>query len=264
MIELKAKYEFYAEHAEPDLQDCDSLLFTSLTEAARESSFDITRFRDKRGAWHRNVDHDCYVMGNSGSTISRDMLLGLYWYTWIKRRRDIAKQLLAYAWEHNFIMGKGEISRTYMTMNMLNTLAHLNQALGNKLSWPERILLYLPTSFPRFAEGYEAHLAVLHMLLREEMGLHGYQEAFDIYRQEHPANALFLYAAGMPHAAKEMLMDSRLFPRYRLPTEKDRRGGWLWQRDWGDSWLPGSGEKRHSGGDFLFVSYLILRDKAYL
>lgn len=255
MLDLRRKYQSYSLLARPDLGSCDSLLFTSLLEASRDSDFDITQFRDAAGRWHRCPAKDCYPK-KSKSTISRDMILGLMWYAHIKQRQDIVDGLWDYAHKHLLKMGDGAASRIFMTPGLMSTLAELRFKLSGKSSLWRKV----PAKIRSDLSGFEAHLAVLHLLLRKQLGCKVDKKVFQAYAKRQTQNALFQYAAGHFAQAAALLLSKRLFPHGRLPQSSDRHEGWLWQRDHGNDWQPSHGHQTHTGGDFLFVAFLLLRE----
>lgn len=190
-----------------------------------------------------------------GSTISRDMLLGLAWYAYSNKRLDISEGVIKYAISHWLIMGKGTPTRTFMTPGLLSTYAWISYRLGG----PSRLLLrYIPQSESRGLTGFQAHLSVLHILLRNKLtGKRKYTNILDCHAKRQINNPLFQFAAGYVDAAKVLLGNENWWPEGRLPTAKDRYSDWLPQRDYGSDWEPSNGNKVYSGGDFLFVYWLI-------
>jgi len=267
-MSLEQKYNFYLEQLKT-VQDssgfiysdeCDSLLFSSLVGCIPGVNFDAWAAFDKStNMWQRRpCSKPCYPE-HSKSTISRDMLIGLCFYAYHHNRLDILEQVISYALTHCFVMGKGPLSRTFMTPGLLSTYAWASYRLGGPSRW---WLRYLPHVESKAVTGFQAHLSVLHIILRNR--LTGKEDnKYDILKhhaEREPNNALFQYAVGNYTQAESILSNEQLFPFNRLPTNHDRKANWLWQRDEGDDWDVGSGEKKiFSGGDFLFV-YALIKD----
>lgn len=234
---------------------CDSLLFSGLVGCVPGVSVDIDAAFDKsKGWWHRRpVKHSCYP-NHSKSTISRDMFVGLAWYCWKHKRKDIAEQIVKYALSHWGIMGdainfKVLIGRCFIGPGLLGTFARIAGPKYWYLHW-------LPTDLPGapILTGFQAHLQVLHRLLRHK--LDGSDPSKDKILQKHaarqPKNPLFQSAVGNHAEAMKTLSEERYWPSDRLPSPSDRKEGWIPQRDFGKDWMPGEPGHIHHGGDFLF------------
>ncbi len=239
--------------------ECDSLLFTSLVGCVPGTAVYIEAAFDKRDQqWKRRpiAMPACYP-DHSKSSISRDMLIGLAWYTYTNDRLDLSEQVIRYALAHYFVMGQGPLSRTFMTPGLLSTYAWISYRLGG----PSRPWLrYLPQIESNKVTDYQAHLSVLHILLRNKlMGKDKYADLLAFHANRNPENALFQFAAGRVDKAYTILNNRQYFPEDRLPRKSDRKGPWLWERDYGDNYQPTDSEKVLSGGDFLFV-YALCKD----
>lgn len=269
---LKKKYKTYLSLL-PSVQDsngfidinhCDSLLFSGLLGTI--TKVNIEAARDSNGMWHRRPLNyiSCYP-NHSKSTISRDMFIGLLWDIWKNQKLELAENLFNNGKENDWIMGEGLISRIYFTPGLQSTLAEVIYQLGGT----NHIERHIPVLIGKGNDGFAAHLDILHVLLRAELK-GGKTEHLDVINQHYkrnPNNALFTYAHhkytdGVQDETIDILLSDKLFPSDRLPTDCDRREGWIWQRDMGDDWEP----KRdcngytHSGGDFLLVAKLVLED----
>jgi len=245
---------------------CDSLLFTGLVGAVASLDIDIEAAKDSNNAWFRTPAKTCFAEGRSKSTISRDMYVGLLWYIWKHKRLDLANQIYEYGVDNLWVMGEGELSRTFFTLNMQRLLAEIIQALGGP---SHNILLAYPYIYGQEVTGFEAHLQVLNALLRAEIrGNWMNQDEIDLIyakTKEQPRNPLFqaaysAYIEGTYEEAITTLMNGYLFPPDRLPTNQDRCTHWIPMRYDGPDWLPCSSEpfETHSGGDLIFTSYFIL------
>ena len=245
---------------------CDATLFSGLLGSTPYVSVNLDA-ANKNGKWSRRP----YVEGkdtcfpkNSRSTISRDMFLGILFYILENRRLDLAEEILQYGLRNSWIMGDGEISRTYLTPNMRVILTEIIY----KLSGKDSIRRYTNRTTGR-TEGYQAHLDVVAIILfgRAAGGIHdGDKEVLKYQYERQPKNALYSYAYHLYHSdnlneAVELLMDEAIFPHDRLPTSEDRYEGWIFQRDAGSDWQPSQGSfEQHSGADFIFLYWLIFGD----
>lgn len=261
MKQLEDKYKFYISQLGYVTDrfgfvysnECDSLLFSSLVGCVPGTAVFIdSAFDTKTGQWHRRPLHlpACYP-DHSKSSISRDMLIGLAWYAYVNNRLDISEQVIRYALAHWFVMGQGLLSRTFMTPGLLSTFAWISFRLGG----PSRPWMrYLPQVESKSVVDYQAHLSVLHIILRNKLtGKDKYGELLTFHADRNPENALFQFAAGRVDKAYTILDNEAYFPSNRLPRQSDRKGAWLWERDYGDNYKPSDSEKILSSGDFLFV-----------
>lgn len=236
-------------------EECDSLLFTSLLGCVPGTAVYIEAAFDKRDQqWKRRpvALPACYP-DHSKSSISRDMLIGLAYYSYYNNRLDISEQVIKYALTHFGFMGEGALSRINIMPPLLSTFAWISYRLGG----PNRPWLRcIPTFASKNTTDYQAHLAVLHALLRDELtgkSTKTHQNLYKYQADRNSENALFQYAAGRVDKAYTILSNEAYFPSNRLPRRSDRKGPWLWERDFGDNYKPGDSEKILSGGDFLFV-----------
>lgn len=296
MISLILKYKTYKDlvkHEQDsdgfiESRECDSLLFSGLLGCVPGVKINIDAAKDVDGKWLRRPAklppcYDCinkwnikdrlvavykywkengvnkeamkkiFELGNS--SISRDMLVGLAWYCYVNKRLDLSESVIKYALSHKLIMGEGTPTRTLMTPGLLSTYAWISYRLGGPSRW---LLRYIPQSESKGLVGFQAHLSVLHILLRNKLtGKDKYKDVLLKHAQREPNNALFQFAAGYKDAAKVLLANEKFWPANRLPTAKDRSTQWLFQRDYGPDWEPEDSEKKHSGGDFLFCYWLI-------
>jgi hypothetical protein len=249
---------------------CDGLLFTSLLKA---SGFAVDLYqaqqKDEPGKWHRNATQDCLKTGQSESTISRDMLLGLITAFLQTEDAQGIQDLIAYADAHDDIMGEAtskeeQLSRTYATPSLKGLFYEIQYHLtgiDNDLRG------YIP-DFDKTLTGYEAHLQSLRILLRGTLykGLLDEDvEALEAALARNPGNAFFMmvlraYTTGDMNEAADLLLGESLFPNDRLPSSADRCEAYIWQREQNSSdWVPCPEEaKTHPGVDFLFAASYIL------
>lgn len=246
-----------------DTDRCDSLLFSSLTAVGANQPIDIRAAQLPDGAWLRRPTNypECFQSGESASTISRDMLLGVFWYGW--HFRDL--QLLESTWQHlernGWVAGQGERSRTQLNPVLIGTLAQLIYRLGG----PDRAVRLTPAVWAP-VDGYERHLQVLHVMLRWEAGLESIVAAAAIRRayEQDRSNVLFASALARigglsPFVAERKLLESTWHLRDRLATSRDRCEEWVTQRNPNDiNLLPCPEQGRtHSPGDWLFAYRLL-------
>lgn len=248
--------------------ECDSLLFSGLVGCVPGVKVNITDARDDEGMWQRRPTHlpSCYDGSPNATTISRDMLMGLAWYAWKNKCLDISEQVVKYALKHNFIMGKSVskqnlFAKCMITPGLLATYAEISYRLGGPNRW---WLRWIPQIESKSVKGFQAHLCMLHCILRKELTGKLPKRIEDVvlyHAQRESKNPLFQYAIENYTSAIAVLLDSKLWPDEALPTRSDRKEAWLLQRDYGLDWQPTADNptKVHSGGDFLFVSSLILQ-----
>lgn len=241
---------------------CDSLLFSGLYAATDSSKVDLSLALDESGKWHRRPLSlgPCYP-DNSGSEISRDMFIGLFWGIWRAKNLSLAEQIAEYGEANNWIMGEGDVSRTALSPALASTLYKMIASLGGKRHESKEIF---PIVFDK-VKGFEAHLQVLHMLLRAQIDGGAepeYIKAFKYHAERQPENALFQaayhrYEDGDYSVPMGVLMDETHWPINRLPDGREHCEFWLWQRDNGDDWEPCDAPK-HSGADWIFA-YQVIR-----
>lgn len=249
--QLASKYDQYVsmmptpEQAFSD--SCDGLLFASLMGAGDGKEFPVETWRGDDGAWFRNPDH-----GKCKPT-SRDMYLGLFWYIWAAKRRDLADDIWSYGAPRSFVMDDRNPKISVLFPDSQWTLALLERRLGGDEheSWK------LAAPCVGSLTGFEAHLQSLVSGLRALMDFGDTlnEDCLKSMAKRQPNNAWFAALAGIysgnQETARDMLLDDKYCPSGRLPTSADRCEPWLWQRDesekdWGA--CPDEG-LTHSGGD---------------
>lgn len=257
--------------------ECDALLFGSLHRVSGlEINLNLAESKTEEGRWFRRPAMDCFSSGNSKSTISRDMFLGLALALWNdggEAERATIERLLRYARANDWVIGEAvdqESLKGAATLSggLAGTLFDLQAHLGGEAITGR----FLPQFWDEEATGFRAHLLVLHILLRGAMrgGISAYDLAnltAQLLRQ--PRNALFLavfkrFTDGDMNAVAELLLNSSFFPNTSLPSTANYCTPYLWQRDddtdtdSGD-WLPcPETEESHPGIDFSFVAAVVL------
>lgn len=255
-----------------DTKYCDSTLWSGLVGCIQHVDVDLLAARDDEGAWHRRpigLYPECFPIGSS-STISRDMLLGVAWWSYFNDRPDVLEDVIKYALQHCFIMGKGKaieniFGQAFFTPTMYALYARLVHAMGYKKHY---IMKWVPVDVGGLRQGFQAHLQVLSIFLTfiaEKKISNKNKQVILAHAKRQPANALFLtmayYLTGdvsYAERAKKILKQKILFPENRLPTTHDRYASWLWQRDYSSDWKPDYEiYEEHHGGDFLFCYALL-------
>jgi len=247
-----------------EVDKCDSLLFSALLGVALPVNIEAAR--DSTGQWFRRpLNYEACYPNGAKSTISRDMLIGVLWYIWKNKDLNMAESLFSYGVEHFWIMGEGAASRIYFTPALQSVLAEIIYKLGGYNHYVYRAL---PQAYFKNTD-FEAHLDILLILLKGEL-LNAVSDTekdiIEHQRTRMPGNPLFQYAYhkyfdGDQGDTINLLLNTKYFPADRLPTTHDRCESWILQRDMGDDWVPCRTDEVpiiHSGGDFLFISHLIL------
>lgn len=265
LMSKRAVYFMLAQTHQDDngwfINDCDALLWNSLGSVAG-LPITIEAARHENGYFRRRPAQDCYETGKSASDISKDMLLGLAWHAFYSFSPDLFESVLRSGRSSGYIMGRGPISRTFMTPSLQAVYAEALVALDGKGFQPE---LSYPQLYVAGNRGYQAHLQVLNILLRYRTTGGISNEALERlqdHRNRNPRNCFFQYAyhafyTGNMVEPVECLLDDPAFPDARLPTSADRCEAWIFQREV-EKWRKCPEEaKQHHGVDLLFVSKLI-------
>ena len=247
-------------------EECDSLLFSGLLGASLPGTVDVLAARDGNREWHRRPGFDCSPeIGNSRSTISRDMILGLFWHMWKNKQVDIASQLMRDLRGDNYwLKGQGTAGELLMTPAMVNTLAHLILKLGGP-RYP--VELALPVTFGKDI-GYIAHLTIWHILLRGELlgeiperfidilNFHAHRDRLNPFYQA----AYHKWLDGNMTNSVELLLNPLEWPTYTLPTTEEHCAEWVIQRDYTEKdWGPCSPQKHLTGAELIAIYNLIIR-----
>lgn len=270
---LRLKHDLYLtlskSHQDADgfilSQDCDSLLWSSLYGVGG-GEVQIHAAQDSNGAWHRRSLNlpECYSDG-SASTISRDMFIGLMWFAWEKKDLTTMNDLFHYGRNHNWVMGDGDISRTYFVPGLQATLSEIIKKLGGTNREEYRSI---PQVYSKNTD-YQAHLDMLHILLRADLTGSIDEATLNIVKYNHKrslGNPFYSYVyhrfvdGDQTETYQILLNPTYPFPEGHLPTSAEYCTEWFTQRDAGQNWEPctANGVTEHPGGDFIFVSYLLL------
>lgn len=178
---------------------CDSTLFSGMLSAGG-MRVNMTAAEKSPGEWLRRPTSypECWGCGKSRSTISRDMLLGVYWDAWRHGDLPMLERLWRYGVKHGWRMGKGRWfgADTVMNTAMISTLAQMIYRLGGENHWIAR---RLPTFWSVKDEHYKNRLTALHLGLRREvfgpLGWYARDTVLEL-AELFPDNPLFLWAAG--------------------------------------------------------------------
>lgn len=272
--DLESKSISYLEKITDDWifeNECDSLLFSSLLNSARIKAgfkkFNIKEARDEQGKWYRRPGKDCGpAFGNSRSIISRDMMLGVFWYLWTSKDLQTAKELLNYLKTNSYFLGtvpdEGSPGELFMLPSYMNTLAELVAKLeGTSCNYTE---CFFVNTYSSNITGFERHLQVWHILLRGEIKGSLTDKEIEIlkkHKKEQPLNPLFS-AAYHKYSDGNFEEVSTLFNDYdinNLPTSTNHCSDWPVQREYGKDWLPCPEEnKQHLGAELPVIYYLIM------
>lgn len=255
---VKAKAELYKSlHKSWAHDKCDSLGFTALCKLSGGcSNADILQAEGEPGRWYRSPEHDCYDLGQSASDISKDMLMMLFPYLYATSDKQNLTEIYEYGKANGYVMGRGPLSRTFMTPPMVFLLQRM---IGSNISQVTSELKEVTKA------GFEKHLDAISLLSKAMVG--GGVDAIQYeeirqYAEDSPRNALFValyhkYKDGNQQHAIDILLDEKLFPYDRLPTARDRCEEYLWQRDDArKDWGPCDSDKVHDGVDFLIAAYI--------
>lgn len=238
--------------------DCDALLFASLSAVGHNREFDVVAAREPNDRWQRRPSMDCL---SEGSTISRDMFMGLFVYAWHFKRLDIMEGIWDYGVSHGWKMGEDSNpldTRTIFTPGLVGLTASLIYHLGGA-DHGERHIPQIYSTDP----GFVSHLTLLHLYMNGEMvgsltdsELHTVDKILEHMGNNPLPQALrSKYTDGNQSTAVRLLLN--IWPEGRLPTGLDWSTEWRTQRS--DSEIhPGTSATPHSGGDFLFVALIIL------
>ncbi|NDC94890.1 hypothetical protein EB118_12630 [bacterium] len=254
---IKAKAELYKSlHKGWAHGKCDALGFNALCKLSGGcQDVDIYQAEGTPGRWYRSPEHDCYDLGQSASDISKDMLMMLFPYLYATGDKQNIREIYDYGKANGWVMGRGPLSRTYMTPPMVWLLQRM---LGFDVSVKSE------TPVVKKA-GFEKHLDAIALLTKAMIGggLDPIQyEEIRKYSESSPRNALFSalynkYRDGNQQQAIDILLDEKLFPSDSLPTARDRCEEYLWQRDDDPrDWGPCDSDEVHDGVDFLLAAYV--------
>lgn len=270
-LQLEKKADLYLEQMHRDehgfimTDHCDATLFSGLLGAATKDVALRAAASEDLKQWYRRPNKDCSPsLGNSRSTVSRDMILGAMWWMWKNKDLQAAETLLrdlksrAY-----YLRGEGTPGELLMNTSMMSTLAHIVLRLGGPRYELE---LALPVIFGKDT-GFIAHLTVWHILLRGELNGTITSNQFGIlqhHARRNPLNPLYQaayykYFSGDQSVAIRLLLDNAEWPADRLPTTEQHCEPWPVMRDYTEKdWGSCSPFKEHTGAELIAIYRLII------
>jgi hypothetical protein len=191
-----------------DTGHCDSTLFSGMISSAGKQ-VDMIAAESEPGRWFRRPTEypECWATGKSRSTISRDMLLGVYWHAWVYKDLPMLERLWEFGEANFWRMGEGRLAGadTVMNSSMISTLAQMILVLGGEDHFISR---NLPVSWSVFEEPFKNRLTAIHLMLRQEAFGDLGSQAESVLRElaeKYHDNPLFLAAAGLTNSAVVIL-----------------------------------------------------------
>jgi len=259
--------------------DGDSLFFTAYARTACNSG-DLSDYKSRPGRYQRwpvstgiKWD-DPRPSGKPGtyarSEITRDGLLPVMWNAWARSDLKALEEIRDWGRSRDWFMGDGRLAGadTYFTPVYRQTLAEMIFKLGGNNDIIDR---NLPANHGA-CEDFECWLTVTHILLRGEVFGHISTDALNSLHQalaHFPESPLYQwavdkYTTGDSSNAVYKLIKAPWFPEDRLPTTADHCDEWPLRRNMQSKGLlpcPDNENKEnpHSGGDWAFAAWLILR-----
>ncbi|HYX37352.1 MAG TPA: hypothetical protein VE954_29975 [Oligoflexus sp.] len=272
---LQTKFQTYSKLYESALdpagfvEGCDGLLFTSLLVASGlNQDIAVAESRAQPGRWYRSAAHDCYPTGQSRSSISRDMLLGLSLALWQTSDGSAVNRLLLYSEKNKGVLGDAidgvELAgAATMSPSLLSLYSEIDYRLNGRNSTNRG---YFPELGKNFV-GFEAHLMSLRLILKSRLYGGLIEGDFNLIASQvstQPKNALFQaiyhgFTDGDGNLAADILLDEKYFPSNALPGSAQRCELYLWQRDQDTKdWQPCTSENQtFPAVDFFWVHALL-------
>lgn len=246
---------------------CDSLLFSGLYSAAvPEKDVNILAAYES-GQWFRRPSKDCGPeFGNSRSTISRDMILGVMWHIWRNRDLAMAEHLREDIKSNNYILrGDGTPGELFVIPSFVHTLDLIIGSLGGKSEVGD---LLLPNLWDD-SNGYVSHLTVWHILLRGEARGYIVRSELDELERIYLTNrnnplysaAYHKYMTGDMAEATKLLLNNNLWPANELPDNRNYCSLWLVETAFESHDLQPclNGDARKRGFELVVIYELIIK-----
>lgn len=279
---LADKFNLYKELSKETLDEklwikdtrCDGLLFQSLFSMATGIGDPyLAEDSDNKGKYYRYHEHDCYfrhisnIPNGSTSETSRDMYLGLLLYVMHKGDKGKVKDIIKFGEANKWIMGEADnLGAVEFRPDTLGIIYQIQFHFGLGDSKARLI----PLAYDK-CKDFSCHLRALAIWLMHDAGRYGERDrkALKDLTKIDERNAFFfaLYAymendRVSAQKAYKYLMESPLFPDDRLPTNKEKCGFYLWEREpTSSAWKPCPDRKPKqvwSGIDFLIAAYILL------
>lgn len=264
-VYLEQIHQVQDSHGFIEYTHCDSLLFSSLIGVREDIEVDLRAAEKSPGEWLRRPTSypECWAAGKSRSIISRDMILGVMFYAWINRDIKMLQDLWDFGSDNNWIMGPtpfADISaHSIMNQQYITLLARMLHKLADK----DYMARHLPIIVSNSCGGFTCHLSVLYLILLGDVNgelSNTHRDLLQKIYQQNPRNLLFNAAAAKYHIPVSWNIRWDLYPVDRLPDSTDRCEEWATQRSDADPGLrPCPEYQLHSGGDLLFVEWILQR-----
>lgn len=239
---------------------CDSVLFSGLLGSTPYSKVNLTEARDETGKWYRTPSHNCYRSGGSGSSTSADMMIGMVWWAVHNNRVDVIEDFVRQSQRTNWVIGEGDPGAVFIKPHFRRWLYEVLQAAGSDVYSEGVVNSYLWFPIPT---GFQAHLQLLQIALLGKMTgelTAIQQEVIRQHYERYPHNPLYaVLHAKWVDASTPVPLKPQWYPPARLPRSADRCAGWLPERDGTNpqDYLPCSKGEQHTGGDLLFLEWLM-------
>jgi hypothetical protein len=250
---------------------CDSLLWTGLVSAADPAVNVNIQTAESNGQWFRRPNHDCGPQwGNSRSTISRDQILGLYWFIWKHQDLKLAISIYNTWYNNNWLMtGTGTPGELLLSSTEMSELALMIQRMGGSVPDMEAMTL-LPVSWDT-TPGYISHLTVWHILLEGDIRGYISQDELNvlttIYNSNH-GNPLFSAAyhkytdGNFQEAMDELNHNTQWYPQDHLPNNSNYCSIWLPETTYGSGdtnpCINTAGPGDNKGFELMVINELVI------
>jgi hypothetical protein len=211
--------------------------------------------------------------GESASTMSKDMALGLMYCIWKDQDLGAIERFIRYLERNDWDLCGGRdnaesesvwLGRCKVTPALKATFYELRFRMGGD-DHPAR---KVPQLWDPWSSDFRTHLTVLHILLRGDIqgGINDLQVDFlKAKARNNPQNALYQaayhrFTDGWQHDAARLLLDEDRFPAERLPTGENHCSPYLYERDDdNDGYTPCPDEKEPwPSVDWLFAAWTTL------
>lgn len=205
--------------------ECDAMLWNGKYSCGGGNpDLKAAEYPEEPGRFNRKPLPGCGPeLGNSKTTWSRDMGMGLLAHGWCKKDIDILSRHRDYGYAHNWVMGSPLADgRVVYTPNIIGTLHQVIYRLGG----PDSSNRLWPQAYPSGLTNYEAHLQMVNIWIRGEMEPRdsGLVSAEDIsalmydrvieHSDREPECPFYQYMRGIYDGSLERAVDSLLASDY--------------------------------------------------